>query len=88
MVGAVSHATQAQPAAPATATSGHKQTQSKSQPAAATDSVQLSAAGQAALAAMQEATETPAQTAKEAAGGDLQAKRLLAREAAAEPAAK
>jgi hypothetical protein len=44
------------------------------------DSVQLSSAAQAAL---QEAMETPAQTAKEAGKGDAQAKRLLAREAAA-----
>jgi hypothetical protein len=44
------------------------------------DTVQLSSAAQSAL---QEATETPAQTAKEAAGGDLQAQRLLAQEQAA-----
>jgi len=44
------------------------------------DSVQLSSAAQAAL---QEAMETSAQTAKEAGKGDAQAKRLLAREAAA-----
>jgi hypothetical protein len=31
---------------------------------------------------LQEATETQAQTTKEAAGGDMQAKRLLAKEAA------
>jgi hypothetical protein len=37
-----------------------------------------------AKAALQEAIETPAQTAKEANGGDLQAKRLLAKEAANE----
>jgi hypothetical protein len=38
------------------------------------------------LAALQEATETPAQTAQEAAGGDIQAQRLLATEAAAKAA--
>jgi hypothetical protein len=40
------------------------------------------------LAAMQEATETPFQTAKEASQGDLQAQRLLAKEAAAKLGAK
>ena len=44
------------------------------------DSVELSSSAQAAL---QEAMETSAQTAKEAGKGDAQAKRLLAREAAA-----
>ncbi|MFZ0705440.1 MAG: hypothetical protein WAM71_07550 [Candidatus Korobacteraceae bacterium] len=42
------------------------------------DSIQISAAAQA----MQEMTETAAQTTKEAAGGDVQAKHLLAKEAA------
>jgi hypothetical protein len=56
--------------------------QSKPEPAA-TDTVQISSAGKAAL---QEATETPVQTAKEARSGDFQAKRLIAREAAAEEA--
>ena len=46
-----------------------------------TDTVNLS---NAALAAYQEATETPAQTAQEARSGDPQAQRLLTREAAAE----
>jgi hypothetical protein len=53
-----------------------------------TDTVQLSSAAQAALAAVKEAQETPAQTAKEANGGDPQARRLLAREAAAKAVAK
>ena len=56
--------------------------QSKPQPTA-TDTVQISSAGQAAL---QEATETDVQTAKEARSGDLQAQRLQARKAAAEEA--
>jgi hypothetical protein len=46
--------------------------------AAPTDTVQISAAAQA----LKEAIENPAQTAHEAASGDLVAKRLLAREAA------
>ncbi len=48
------------------------------------DSVQLSSAAQSAL---REASETPAQTAKEAGTGDLQARRLLAKEEAAKEAA-
>jgi hypothetical protein len=44
------------------------------------DSVQISSVAKQAL---QEATETQAQTAQEARGGDLQAKRLLAKEEAA-----
>ncbi len=43
------------------------------------DVVQISSAGQSAL---QEATETHEQTVKEAMSGDIQAQRLLAREAA------
>jgi hypothetical protein len=68
--------------------STQKPTQSKPQSATSTDSVQLSQAAQAMLAALQEASETPAQTAQEASLGDLQAKRLLAKEAAAKSAAK
>jgi hypothetical protein len=45
--------------------------------------VQISSAAQAAV---QEATETAAQTAKEAAGGDTQARNLLAKEDAARTA--
>jgi hypothetical protein len=60
-----------------------KRVESKSDPAprnaATTENVQLSSAAQAAL---REATETPAQTAKEANGGDVQAKHLLAKRAA------
>jgi hypothetical protein len=48
-----------------------------------TDTVVISNAAKAALL---EATETPTQTAKEARGGDLQAKNLLAKQAAAEEA--
>jgi hypothetical protein len=53
------------------------QTQAKPQPAP-TDTVTISAAKQI----VQESLENSLQTAKEAANGDLQAKRLLAREAA------
>ena len=59
---------------------------SKPQPAA-TDTVQISSAAKAAFqAAIQEATETPVQTAKEARSGDLQAQHLQARQATAEEA--
>jgi hypothetical protein len=55
------------------------QVSAKSQPASA-DTVSISNLAQAAL---QESLETTVQTNKEAAGGDFQAKRLLAQEAAA-----
>jgi hypothetical protein len=62
-------------------------TQSKPQPTA-TDTVQICSAGKVMQAAVQEAIETPRQTAKEAASGDPQAQRLLARAAAAAEEAK
>ena len=56
--------------------------------APAKTTVTISAAGQsAAKAALEEATETPAQTAQEARGNDRQAQRLVAQQAAAEKAA-
>ena len=48
------------------------------------DKVQLSSAAQAAL---REAVETPAQTAKEAGSGDMQARRMLAKQEASKEAA-
>ena len=83
----------ASPVRPATITkqaSGPKQSSGSEQSSgrADTDSVHLSSTARAQLSAakatLQEA-ETSAQTAKEAMGGDLQAKRLLAREAPAGP---
>jgi hypothetical protein len=72
-------AVQAQPTVPVNTI---QSVPSKAQPAAvqplSTDTVQISAAAQA----LREATENPAQTAREAAGGDQQARRLLAKEAA------
>jgi hypothetical protein len=63
-----------------------KNTEATSKPETArpiADTAQISGAAQAAAkAALQEATETPAQTAKEATGGDRQAQRLVARYAA------
>jgi hypothetical protein len=49
------------------------------------DTVSLSSAAQSAL---EESSETQAQTTKEATAGDLQAKRLLAKQAAAHAASK
>jgi hypothetical protein len=76
----ISGATQSQP--PAQIRSAPQESPKPQAPPAAvpTDTVHLSSAAQAAL---QEATETQAQTAKEARGGDGQAVRLLARETAA-----
>jgi len=79
MINSVSSATHAQAAAkPAVQPPAAQQSvQSKPQPAP-TDTVQISAAA----LALKEAIENPVQTAKEAASGDAQARRLLAREAA------
>lgn len=77
MISPVSGATHVQAAAQPKAAS-QQPAPSKSQPAS-TDTVQIS---NAATQALQEAIETSVQTAKEAAGGDPQARRLLAREAA------
>jgi hypothetical protein len=79
MVSAISNTPPIQPVAQSTATS----TPQVSQSVISTDSVTLSKAAQAALAAMQEATESSVQTAQEAGRGDMQAQRLLTREAAA-----
>jgi hypothetical protein len=83
MVSPISQASQP-PAAPQAATAARQSPpQAKPQPAPA-DTVQLSQAALAARAITQEVSETQAQTAKEAAAGDNQAKRLLARELATE----
>jgi hypothetical protein len=88
MVSAISNSSQVEPVSKSTGTSTQKPTQSEPPSATSKDSVQLSAAAQAALAALQEAIETPAQTANEASHGDLQAQRLLAREAVEKSASK
>jgi hypothetical protein len=86
MTTAITNAASEQSTAPAKAQAANsKAAQVKPQsapPKAAEDTVQLSQAAQAAAAAMKEVRETPAQTAKEAVHGDLQAKRLLAKEVA------
>ena len=78
---------QAQPAAKQ-AKSASQDSGAQADPAGLT--VSLSGQGKsmsAMQAAAQEASETQAQTAKEAAGGDLQAKKLLAKEEAAQAGA-
>jgi hypothetical protein len=88
MVSGISNAPPAQPVAQPTKAPAQKPAQTKPESAPAGDSVQLSSTAQAMLAAMQEARETPAQTAKEANSGDRQAQKLLASQAAAKPASK
>ena len=88
MVTAISNATPTQPVAQATKTSAQKPARSESKSAPQTDTIQQSQTAQAALAALQEASETPAQTAKEAGNGDRQAQALLAREAAGKRVSK
>ena len=76
-------ATQTRPVAkPATSSPKTTQAQPASKASIPTDTVKISTAAQA----LQEAKETPAQTAKEAQGGDHQAQRLLAKDAAARKA--
>jgi hypothetical protein len=79
MASAITSATQTQPVVQS-ATSSQKLPQSTLQPTSSshTDTVRISSAGRAAL---EEATETSAQTAKEAHSGDRQAQKLLAKEA-------
>jgi hypothetical protein len=76
MITPVSNATQAQP--PVQSKPATQAAPQAKQQTAPTDTVTISAAKQI----VQESLENSVQTAKEAAGGDLQAKRLLAREAA------
>jgi len=83
----ISNVTHAPPAAQTKSAPPKTPSQPARQPAA-TDSVQVSKTAQAAAAILQEARETTTQTSQEAAHGDLQAKRLAAKEAAARPAAK
>jgi len=81
MINPISGAAQVAAPVPATASSAAPAPQSAPTPVA--DTVQISSTALAAQAAMQEATESPAVTAQEARGGDHQAQRLLAKEAAA-----
>lgn len=69
-------------AAPKTPSAAPAKSPSAPPPAPSSASV-ASAAVSATAAALKEVTETNAQTVKEASGGDRQAQRLLAKEAAA-----
>jgi len=71
---------QTKPSGAATPAQKAPQSQTPSGVSSPVDTVQISSAAQAAT---KEMLETAAQTAKEAAGGDHQAQRLLAKEAAA-----
>jgi hypothetical protein len=82
MISSISNVLHAQPQ-PATQPTRQSVTQPKPQPAV-TDTVQLSGG----KAIQQETLETSVQTAQEARGGDVQAMRLLARQAAAKPTGK
>ena len=88
MVSPASNITQTQPVAQSTETPAKKPVQPAQQSAPSADSVQLSQLAQALAAAQQEAVESSFQTAQEAGQGDLQAQRLLAKEAGAQPVAK
>jgi hypothetical protein len=88
MVNPVTQVTQTQPVAEVAPKPRAEAAQAKPQVAAKADTVQLSATAQAQIAAMQEVRETSVQTNKEANRGDVQARMLLARQAAAKPAAK
>jgi hypothetical protein len=81
MIGSISSVTPAQPAVPAAAAPApsSKSAQGPS------DTVQISTTAKALL---QETMETTLQTAREARGGDLQAVRLLAKQAAAHASSK
>jgi hypothetical protein len=89
MISGISNVTQPEPVNQSAAgTATQKPAKLEPQSGAGGDSVQLSKAAQATLATLQETTETNAQTVKEASHGDLQAKRLLAKEAADKSALK
>lgn len=79
MINGISGVAHTPPASQLNGTSSQKP--SKPPQSATSDSVHLSSAAQARLAAIQESKENPAQTSQEAAQGDLQAQRLQAKEA-------
>ena len=83
MISPVSSSTPHAQPAPKTQAASQKAPQPKAQPAA-TDTVKLNSA----RAVVQEATETSVQTAREAASGDIQARNLQARQAAAKAQTK
>ena len=84
MMSNVTSLTQAQLSTTQSKPADVKKTQTKPQQTS-NATVQIS---NAAMAALKEATETPAQTVKEASAGDQQAKKVLAKEAAAKATEK
>jgi hypothetical protein len=84
MISPVNSATHVQPQTAAQPAQARPAAQASVPKPAVTDTVQISNAARI----VQEATETQAQTTKEANSGDLQARALLAREAAARAGAK
>jgi hypothetical protein len=84
MISPVSNSTQVQAQTAVQPSQTRQPTRAATPQAAVKDTVQISDAAKI----LQEATETPAQTAKEAGTGDLQARALLAREAAAHVSGK
>jgi hypothetical protein len=82
MISPISHVTPAQPAAKA---APEQPATSTATPKSSADTVQIS---NSAKALLQETLETSVQTGNEARGGDIQAMRLLARQAAAKASAK
>jgi hypothetical protein len=79
---AVTSATEAPAVPPPTATENHKPAATHTAPPRRPDTVSLSLAAKAELAAEQLAHDTPAQLAALAASGDIAAQQLLAQEAA------
>ena len=84
MISPVNSASEAQASAAVQASPARQPARTPASPAQVTDTVQLSSTAKI----VQEAIETPAQTAKEAASGDRQAKALLARETTAHASEK
>ena len=82
MVHPISHAAQAHDSAQTAAAVRQSPPQPAQPQPTHTDTVHLSQAALASRAVSQEATETPAQTVREAANGDVQARHLVARQAA------
>jgi hypothetical protein len=88
MISPISNASRPQPVAQSTQTNAKNPVQGKPHSASSGDTVTLSNTAQAMAAALAETQETSTQTSQEAHHGDLQAQRLLAKEAAAKPVAK
>lgn len=80
----ITRVAETQPAAPVTDTKVQTPARAQAQPASKTDSVTISAAAQAALAAEQLANDSQAQLEALAASGNAQAQALLTQDAQAQ----